>query len=162
MLIEMDAKAAALWALLDDIDTLDDMAKENDAGYREHARRIQQKRFTIMSGDEWDAIREKYGKASSRNHDCHTPPPPTNAEPNDGPDRSEPWTAITPAALVDRIAMNLYSCDGASGNLNTVTLQWPARIPALPDIEHDKKHYRQLARAALLSLNVASQGESQS
>lgn len=60
-------KAAALWALLDDIDTLDDMAKGNDAGYREHARRIQQKRFQIMSGEEWDRIRGSDGVPISRN-----------------------------------------------------------------------------------------------
>lgn len=47
-------KAAALWALLDDIDTLDDMAKGDDAAFRELARTIQQKRFRIMSGEDWE------------------------------------------------------------------------------------------------------------
>lgn len=47
-------KAAALWALLDDIDTLDDMAKGDDAAFRELARGFQQKRFCIMSGEEWE------------------------------------------------------------------------------------------------------------
>lgn len=48
-------KAAALWALLDDIDTLDDMAKGDDAAFREHVRNVQQKRFRIMSGEDWEA-----------------------------------------------------------------------------------------------------------
>lgn len=47
-------KAAALWALLDDIDTLDDMAKGDDVAFREAVRSTQQKRFRIMSGEEWE------------------------------------------------------------------------------------------------------------
>lgn len=39
---EMDAKAAALWSLLDDIDTLDDAAKGDDAAYRTALSRVEQ------------------------------------------------------------------------------------------------------------------------
>ena len=51
-----DAKAMALWKLLDDIDTLDDSAKGNDAEFRRRCYIIQRKRFQIISGDQYDAI----------------------------------------------------------------------------------------------------------
>ena len=47
--------AVKLWALLDDIDTLDDAARTNDAFFRDAVRVVQQKRFEIMTGEEWDA-----------------------------------------------------------------------------------------------------------
>lgn len=36
-----------LWMLLDDIDTLDDAARENDAAFRKNCYEIQQKRWLI-------------------------------------------------------------------------------------------------------------------
>ena len=45
-----------LWNLLDDIDTLDDMAKDSDDTYRTLVRRVVQKRFRIARpGDGWNA-----------------------------------------------------------------------------------------------------------
>jgi hypothetical protein len=48
-------QASRLWALLDDIDTLDDACRDDDRAFRFHVRRIQKKRFDIMTGKEWDA-----------------------------------------------------------------------------------------------------------
>jgi hypothetical protein len=50
-------QAVRLWALLDDIDTLDDAARSDDAGFRKAAYAKQRQRFDIMSGEEWDAAR---------------------------------------------------------------------------------------------------------
>jgi len=50
----MTDKARKLWALLDDIDTLDDACREDDAAFRKRCYAIQRKRFGIMSGDEYD------------------------------------------------------------------------------------------------------------
>jgi len=49
-------KARALWALLDDIDTMDDACRSNDSAFRHAVRRIQCRRFEIMSGAEFDAL----------------------------------------------------------------------------------------------------------
>lgn len=51
--------AANLWALLDDIDTLDDMVRDDDEKFRTCARVIQRRRFEFMSGETWDAIMSK-------------------------------------------------------------------------------------------------------
>lgn len=51
------AKIVKLWALLDDIDTLDDACRGDDSLFRKLARDVQQKRFAIVSGEEWDATR---------------------------------------------------------------------------------------------------------
>lgn len=45
-----------LWKLLDDIDTLDHMANDNDASFRLGVRRVQRKRFEILSGEEFDEL----------------------------------------------------------------------------------------------------------
>ena len=45
------ARAEALWALLDDIDTLDDAVKANDVAYRKEARRIANRRHEILVSD---------------------------------------------------------------------------------------------------------------
>lgn len=47
--VDYKQMAEALWQLLDDIDTIDDIAKTNDHAYREAARRTQQKRFQYMT-----------------------------------------------------------------------------------------------------------------
>lgn len=49
--------AVQLWALLDDIDTADDVAKGDDAAYRRICQRIQQRRFQILNGEDWDKYR---------------------------------------------------------------------------------------------------------
>lgn len=54
-----EQQAFQLWGLLDDIDTLDDACRANDAAFRRLAREIQRKRFTVMSGEDWDAIHMK-------------------------------------------------------------------------------------------------------
>lgn len=48
-------KAYQLWMLLDDIDTLDDAAKDDDARFREQARAIQKVRHLISNGppEDW-------------------------------------------------------------------------------------------------------------
>ncbi len=52
----LKADAYALWMLLDDIDTADDMAKNSDAIYRSLCQQYQKKRWAIMSGETIDAI----------------------------------------------------------------------------------------------------------
>lgn len=54
---------AALWALLDDIDTLDDICRGNDAAFRERVRSYQRKRFAIMSGEEFDPLHDSARQA---------------------------------------------------------------------------------------------------
>lgn len=56
---ETDWKSVAvrLWALLDDIDTADDVAKDDDAAFRRIAQQRQRKRFDVLSGEAWDAAR---------------------------------------------------------------------------------------------------------
>lgn len=48
---EWEAVAQYLFKLLDDIDTVDDMARDNDAGYRRMVRRIQHRRFEVAATD---------------------------------------------------------------------------------------------------------------
>jgi hypothetical protein len=53
-----DYKDAArrLWMLLDDIDTLDDACRADDAAFRKHAREVQRKRFAVLSGEQMDVL----------------------------------------------------------------------------------------------------------
>jgi hypothetical protein len=48
-------KSLSLWMLLDDVDTADDIAKANDAIYRNLCRQAHAKRWGILTGDEVDA-----------------------------------------------------------------------------------------------------------
>lgn len=50
-----------LWRMLDDIDTLDDACRENDAAFRLLVRDIQRKRFDVLPGPEFDALWRVYG-----------------------------------------------------------------------------------------------------
>ena len=54
----------ALWRLLDDIDTLDDACKSDDAVFRKRAYEIQRKRFDILSGEEFDRLASAPAPAS--------------------------------------------------------------------------------------------------
>ena len=42
---------SGLWQLLDDIDTLDDAARDNDRGFRDLCRRVQRRRHQILTSD---------------------------------------------------------------------------------------------------------------
>ena len=56
-MIEISAdKLLALWQLLDDIDTLDDACKGDDAEFRQACYETQRKRFAILSGEEFDDL----------------------------------------------------------------------------------------------------------
>lgn len=48
---DYEKAARFLFDLLDDIDTVSDMAKDNDAGYREAVERIQRRRFEVAKTD---------------------------------------------------------------------------------------------------------------
>lgn len=48
---DYEKAARFLFDLLDDIDTVSDMAKDNDAGYREAVERIQRRRFDVAKTD---------------------------------------------------------------------------------------------------------------
>ena len=41
----------ALWQLLDDIDTLDDACRDDDAAFRERVRAVQKKRWDVHNPD---------------------------------------------------------------------------------------------------------------
>lgn len=51
-------RSVKLWALLDDIDTLDDTCRGHDDLFRTLTRAAQQERYAIMTGEEWDAARQ--------------------------------------------------------------------------------------------------------
>jgi hypothetical protein len=55
-----ETKSVKLWALLDDIDTLDDACGGEDDLFRTLTRNLQRKRFDIMSGEEWDAAQPQH------------------------------------------------------------------------------------------------------
>lgn len=55
---EMRGAVVALWKLLDDIDTLDDAAKDNDTSFRNRCYIIQRKRFLTISGDKFDEMQK--------------------------------------------------------------------------------------------------------
>jgi hypothetical protein len=48
---EWEAVARYLWALLDNIDTLDDACRGDDLAFRNHTRREQKRRWEISSSD---------------------------------------------------------------------------------------------------------------
>lgn len=48
---DWELRARFLWDLLDDIDTLDDACKDDDAEFRSRARAVQRKRFIISESD---------------------------------------------------------------------------------------------------------------
>jgi hypothetical protein len=50
-------RSAELWKLLDDIDTASDAFKTNYEGLAKYVYHTQRKRFAIMTGEEYDAIR---------------------------------------------------------------------------------------------------------
>jgi hypothetical protein len=54
---KMMKQAVCLWGILDDIDTLDDVCRDQDDLFRSLTRAAQQKRHEIMSGEEWDIAR---------------------------------------------------------------------------------------------------------
>ena len=45
---------AALWSLLDNIDTIEDIVKSNDKGFREGARKQHLKRHEILTSDGYE------------------------------------------------------------------------------------------------------------
>jgi hypothetical protein len=49
--LSIDVIAHRLWELLDEIDTLDDMIKSDDAAFRKRVYEIQQKRWQYASTD---------------------------------------------------------------------------------------------------------------
>lgn len=51
---QWEERARKLWHLLDDIDTLDDACRSDDQAFREHARKIQRKRFQILTSDGYE------------------------------------------------------------------------------------------------------------
>lgn len=55
-MLKSENQAYLLWKLLDDIDTLDDACRSDDKAFRDCVRSVQQKRFEIMPGEEWDAL----------------------------------------------------------------------------------------------------------
>ena len=48
---EWEQVARFLWSLLDNIDTLDDAARDNDASYRAHTRAQQKRRWEVGQSD---------------------------------------------------------------------------------------------------------------
>jgi hypothetical protein len=58
--MDREEQAFRLWRLLDDIDTLDDSCRNNDAAFRDLVRRVQQRRFSLMTGEDFDSLWEKY------------------------------------------------------------------------------------------------------
>ncbi len=57
---DWEKSALDLWKLLDDIDTLDDAAKDNDRAFRDAVRRVQRKRFDLIDGSEWELRMQQY------------------------------------------------------------------------------------------------------
>lgn len=68
---EAEQKAARLWKLLDDIDTLDDSEKHDNAAFRNKCYAAQRKRFDIMSGGDYDRI-----SGDAQQEALRTPPSP--------------------------------------------------------------------------------------
>jgi hypothetical protein len=52
-------RVAMLWALLDDIDTLDDACRADDAAFRDLVRVVQRKRFLVMPGEEFEPLHDR-------------------------------------------------------------------------------------------------------
>lgn len=55
--------AFELWAILDGIDSLDDICREDDKAFRTQAYERQRGRFKHMSGEDFDAIIPLYRPA---------------------------------------------------------------------------------------------------
>lgn len=58
--MDREEQAFRLWRLLDDIDTLDDACRDNDAGFRDLVRDVQRRRFALLHGEDFDALWKKY------------------------------------------------------------------------------------------------------
>ena len=54
MMADYEAAARFLFALLDDIDTIDDMVRANDAAYRDAVRKVQKRRYEVASTDGYE------------------------------------------------------------------------------------------------------------
>jgi hypothetical protein len=63
--------SVGLWKLLDNIDTLDDACRSDDAAFRKHTRDQQRKRFDVLSGANFDRATGNHTHASAE-----VPPPP--------------------------------------------------------------------------------------
>ena len=50
-----------LWRMLDDIDTLDDACRDNNASFRTLVRDIQRKRFDVLPGPAFESLWRVYG-----------------------------------------------------------------------------------------------------
>jgi hypothetical protein len=62
----VEAEAAHfLWSLLDDIDTVSDMAKADDRTYREAVERIQRRRFEVGTTDGYSVTFHRHRKVES-------------------------------------------------------------------------------------------------
>jgi len=61
---EIDYKRAAflLWKILDDIDSIDETCRDNDAVFRKLTRDLVLKRYLIMSGNLFDELWQVYFK----------------------------------------------------------------------------------------------------
>ena len=49
-----------LWSLLDDIDTMGDISKDNDKFYREKVEQIQKRRHDLLTDEQVDSLYKKY------------------------------------------------------------------------------------------------------
>ena len=58
--MDKDEMIYKLWKLLDDIDTLDDAAKDNDLAFRKGCYKVQRKRFDIVPQEYIDNLHDKY------------------------------------------------------------------------------------------------------
>lgn len=58
--MDREEQAFRLWRLLDDIDTLDDACRDNDARFRVLVRNAQRRRFALLDGEDFDALWKKY------------------------------------------------------------------------------------------------------
>lgn len=58
--VDKDRIIYQLWKLLDDIDTLDDMSKDDDKGFRSSVYRIQQKRHGVLVQEQVDELYKVY------------------------------------------------------------------------------------------------------
>jgi len=75
----MDAQEQVfrLWRMLDDIDTLDDACRDNDAAFRALVRDVQRKRFDVLPGPEFESLWRVYGpnaELSGAGHGAATEP----------------------------------------------------------------------------------------
>ena len=53
---QLEAAATGLWDLLDEIDTISDLAKDNDELYRKLVEKVQRRRFQFGKTDGYDAV----------------------------------------------------------------------------------------------------------